>query len=319
MAVRTLKIFFHDNCFDGTTCAAIFSDFYRKQFDASTRVIYQGVQHRDSDPFEGLPVDGDDNVCVDFRYDERMSWWFDHHVSAFQPPERRAHFEADRSGQKFFDPTARSCTKFQVKMLAEHFGYDVPDSFSELIEWADIIDAANFESPRVAVELDLPATQLMAWVRHNKNPALMHRYIEALGKQSLDELAREPWIREPLSPILAQHQRTIELIRKLAIMDDGVLLVDLLDQDVSEYNSFISYFLFPEAQYTVGMVRTDGLVRISVGYNPWSNVDRTHNIAAICERFGGGGHPFVGGVSVPATPLQRGRDIAAAIFTELKS
>lgn len=319
VSARTLKIFFHDNCFDGTSCAAIFSDFYRKHIDRRAQVVYQGVQHRDSDPFDGLAVDGDDNACLDFRYDERMTWWFDHHVSAFQPPDRRAHFDNDQSGQKFFDPTAQSCTKFQIKILQQQFGYEVPESFAEFIKWADIIDGADFANPEAAVTLDQPATQLMTWVRHNKDPELTHRYIRELGTKSLLELSRERWIREPLQPILEQHKRTMELIRQYAVVDQGVLLCDLIDVGVTEYNSFISYYLFPEAQYTVGVVRADGQVRISVGYNRWSNAGRTHNIAAICERFGGGGHPFVGGVSVSATPLERGRQIAAAICNELQT
>lgn len=319
MTVRTLKIFFHDNCFDGTASAAVFADFYRKHIDGSARILYQGVQHRDSDPFAGLAIDGDDNACVDFRYDERMSWWFDHHVSAFQPPERRQHFEADLSGQKFFDPTAQSCTKFQANMLADSFGYQVPDSFTELIEWADIIDGASFASPEIAVALDRPATLLMTWIRHNKIPHMTHRYIDELSRRSLAELAEQPWVRGPLEQLREQHVRNIELIRKRAVLDDRVLFVDLIDEGITDYNSFISYYLFPEARYTVGLVRADGQIRISVGYNPWSREVRTHNIAEICERFGGGGHPFVGGVSLSATPLERGRQIAVAIRTALKA
>lgn len=315
--MRTLKIFFHDQCFDGTASAAIFADFYRQHIDARAGVAFQGVQHAEGDPFAGLAVDGDDNACVDFRYDERMSWWFDHHVSAFQPTTRRAHFEADSSGKKFFDPTAESCTKFLAKVLHERFGYELPPIFNELVEWADIIDSAGFATPQVAVKLDQPATQLMTWIRHNRDSELTHRYIQALRHKSLAELACEPWVKEPLQPILQQHQRTIDLIRKRAICDGGVVFVDLADDGITAYSSFISYFLFPEAQYTVGLICADGVVRISVGYNPWSQGDRTHNIAAICERFGGGGHPFVGGVSLPAANLDKGRHIAGVIRAEL--
>ncbi|MEM9488404.1 MAG: hypothetical protein AAGC55_04630, partial [Myxococcota bacterium] len=280
--MRTLKIFFHDNCFDGTASASVFSDFYRKHIDLSCRVVYQGVQHKSSDPFEGLAVDGDDNACVDFRYDERMSWWFDHHVSAFQPPSRRKHFDADDSGKKFYDPTARSNTMFQVRMLSEHFQYELPDTFNELIEWADIIDSARFASPESAVALDLPATRLMTWVRHNKDAELTHRYIDAVSRMSLAEVAEQPWITKPLEPLIEQHKRTMELIRKRAMQDGNVVFVDLIDEGINEYNSFISYFLFPDAKYTVGVVRSDDLIRISVGFNPWSNHNRSHNIAEIC-------------------------------------
>ena len=316
---RTLKIFFHDNCFDGTACAAIFSDFYRKHIATGANIYYQGVQHQNGDPFEGLTLDGDDNACLDFRYDERIAWWFDHHVSAFQPPERRAHFERDQSGKKFFDPTELSCTRYMANTLNQRYGYQVPEHFSELIEWAHIIDSAQFSSPQIPVQLDLPATRLMTWVRYNKDPVLMHRYIRELRHRTLEELVEENWIKQPLAHLMEQHRRNIELIRQRAIIDGSVVFVDLTGDGVPGYNSFISYFLFPSLTYTVGVICADGHVRISVGYNPWSNAARTHNIAAICERFGGGGHPTVGGVALPAARLERGREIAGVIRDELRT
>lgn len=314
---RTAKIFFHDNCFDGTASAALFTDFYRKHIDGNVEVVYQGVQHQNGDPFAGLAVDGDDNVCLDFRYDERMSWWFDHHVSAFQPPERRAHFEARSSAQHFFDPTALSCTRFMVDTLGQRFGYQVPEHFSDLIEWAHIIDSAQFSHPQIPVKLDLPATRLMTWVRYNKDAGLMHRYIRELLTRPLEDVVTERWIQDPLGELIKQHERNIDLVRERAVVDGQVVFVDLTGDGVPGYNSFISYFLFPNTAYTVGVVCADGHVRISVGYNPWSKVERAHNIAAICERFGGGGHPTVGGVALPAASLQRGRAIAGEIRNEL--
>jgi nanoRNase/pAp phosphatase (c-di-AMP/oligoRNAs hydrolase) len=56
-----------------------------------------------------------------------------------------------------------------------------------------------------------------------------------------------------------------------------------------------------------------------VGSNPWSQVPRTHNIAAICERYGGGGHPVVGAISVNEGGVERARQIAAEVLAELRS
>ena len=41
-------------------------------------------------------------------------------------------------------------------------------------------------------------------------------------------------------------------------------------------------------------------------------------LAAICERFGGGGHPVVGAVSLPAGQIDRAREIARLISAELR-
>ncbi|HUS66950.1 MAG TPA: hypothetical protein VMZ28_20570 [Kofleriaceae bacterium] len=317
-----LKIFFHDSCFDGATSAALFGEFYRATRGAGAEVALQGVQHRRGDPFEGLALDGDENACVDFRYcaDPRMTWWFDHHISAFQPPELRAHFEADHSGQKFFDPTAPSCSLFLSRVLEERFDFRLPaDSpWPELIRWADLIDAARFPSPRVAVELAEPALRIMTWLEHNRDAGETHRLIGELGRRSLAEIAAEPWIAGPLGPLLEEHQRNIALIGARAVRDGDVVFFDLADDAVVAHNKFIAYMHHPDAVYTVGVTRGPDRCKISVGSNPWAPQTRTHNIAEICERFGGGGHPVVGAVSLPAAELVRAREIAAEVVAELR-
>ncbi len=44
--------------------------------------------------------DGDENAIVDFKYSAspRVTWWFDHHQSAFLTPADAAHFRNDHSG-----------------------------------------------------------------------------------------------------------------------------------------------------------------------------------------------------------------------------
>lgn len=318
---RTLKIFFHDNCFDGAASAALFADFYRTRHGSDAEVRLQGVQHKPGDPFAGLAMDADDNACVDFRYSPapQLTWWFDHHVSAFQPPELRAHFEADGSGQKFFDPQSKSCTKFEASVLQSRFGWTPPDAFAELIHWADIIDGAQFPSAAMAVELKEPALQLMTWIENNPDPAMTHRFIGQLGRRPLADIAAEPWVTGPLEPLLAAHRRNLELIRARGTCEGGVVFFDLIDAPVTAYNKFIPYFLFPDGRYTVGLTRTESRVKISVGSNPWARPDRPHNIAAICERYGGGGHPVVGAVSLPPGDPDRARTIAAEIRAELAS
>jgi len=67
-----------------------------------------------------------ENAMVDFRYSvcDRLTWWFDHHVSSFPNPGEEAHFRADKSGKKFHDPEAKSCTRFLCRIVQEKFGFD---------------------------------------------------------------------------------------------------------------------------------------------------------------------------------------------------
>ncbi|MEO5767449.1 MAG: hypothetical protein ABIS92_03780 [Polyangia bacterium] len=316
-----LRVLYHGNCFDGCSSAAIFSRFYREKIARdSVEVLFRPLEHKgEAQPFAPDFFDGDENVCVDFRYsqDPRLSWWFDHHASAFQLPGDEAHFRADATGRKFYDPTAKSCAKFVARILTGQFGWD-STPLTELIEWAEIIDGALFPTVKMAVELQEPALRLMTWIENNRDPALADRFIADLGSKPLDEIVAQPYVAGPLAFLLEQHKKNIETVRAVARLDQGVVVSDLAESGGTAFNKFIAYYLFPEARYAVA-ITLGSRAKISVGCNPWSTVPRTHEINKICERYGGGGHPVVGAVSVPKNELARAREIAAEIIAELQS
>src|SRR5258707_15655130 len=110
-----LKVLFHDNCFDGAASAAVFSRFYLERINPSAELAYEGLAHQaGGKAIDESQLNGDENAIVDFRYSQspRLTWWFDHHKSAFQVSGDEAHFRADRSGRKFHDANRKSCTKF---------------------------------------------------------------------------------------------------------------------------------------------------------------------------------------------------------------
>jgi hypothetical protein len=111
----------------------------------------------------------------------------------------------------------------------------------------------------------------------------------------------------------------VDLVRGRARLEDGVVFFDVADQDVGALNKFISYDLFPEARYAVSVSKHPSRAKISVGSNPWARERRTHDLARICERYGGGGHPVVGAVSFPAEELERARTVAREIVAALQS
>jgi hypothetical protein len=318
-----LRILYHGNCFDGCSSAGLFMRFFRErvQGGATARIDFAALAHGagGASPLS-TRLDGDENAILDFRYtqDPRLTWWFDHHVSAFQVPGDEAHFRADTSGRKFYDPNARSCARFLANTVEERFGFDTAP-LRELIDWAEIIDGAQFPSARMPVELKEPALKLMTWVEANRDAALADRFIHDLVSRPLAEIADSPYIKEPLAPLLERHAGNVDLVRRHAAVDGDVVVLDLLDEGTSSLNKFIAYYLFPEARYSVTLLAARDQLRLSVGSNPWSPVARTHNIAAICERYGGGGHPVVGAIALPPSQIGAARAIMREIVTTLKA
>jgi hypothetical protein len=315
-----LRVLYHGNCFDGCSSAGVFTRFYRERVaKGPVDVAYRPLEHKgDAQPFPSDVLDGDENACVDFRYsqDPRLTWWFDHHASAFQLPGDEAHFRADATGRKFYDPTAKSCTKFLADTVTAKFGFN-QKPLEELIRWAEIIDGALFPDATMAVELKEPALRLMTFIENNREPALADRFIGDLISRPLAEIAEEQYVAMALGPLLEQHQNNIEVIRAAARLEGGVVFFDVGDQNIGAFNKFIAYYLFPHARYAVGLT-LGSRAKISVGSNPWSKTPRTHAINQICERYGGGGHPVVGAVSIPRNEIDRARKIAAEIVAELQ-
>jgi hypothetical protein len=317
-----LRVLYHGNCFDGSASAGLFARYFRERLaPGNALVAYTPMQHKgDAQPIAANLLDGDVNACVDFRYsqDPRLDWWFDHHVSAFQLPGDEAHFRADQSGQKFYDPHAKSCTKFLASTLAARFGFDIA-RFAELLAWAEIIDGALFPSAAMAVELREPALRLMTWVENNRDKALAERFIEELVSRPLAEIAADAYVAEALQPLLARHEQNIAAMRRLSRLDQGVVTSDLIPEGIATINKFIVYYLHPEARYSVTLLATPERYKISVGSNPWPKSPRTHDIAKLCEKYGGGGHPAVGAISLPKTDLAAVRKVAGEVVAFLRN
>jgi hypothetical protein len=315
-----IKIFFHNNCFDGLASAAVFSNFYHNAICKECSFHYEGLAHHAGELFLDVEFDGDENAIVDFKYssDPRLTWWFDHHQSAFLSREDEAHFKADHGGKKFHGPSYRSCTKFIAEMLQRHFSFD-SGRLAELIWWADIIDGAQFENAQTAVELRESAMKIMMVIESVRDNGKIWSLIGEFQQKTFDEIMELEWVQEVFLPLYDRHRQSIDIIRKNADYEDGTIFFDVSGYDLEGYNKFIPYYLFPEATYCVGVSLSSYRTKISVGSNPWSPRPRTQNLAALCELHGGGGHPVVGAISFAPDELQKAQLIAKDIVQKLRS
>ncbi len=314
-----LRILYHGNCFDGVSSAAIFTKFYKAKINPQAEIAYTPTMHRAGNAFDQDQFDGDENAIVDFKYsaDERLTWWFDHHQSAFLSKEDEKHFLNDDSGKKFLDTTSKSCAEFIARIADEKFGWK-DESLNELIEWAHIIDGALYENPAQCVELKSSALKLMQVIEGEKDPKFIERIIKSLTEKSLDEVLESEEIQTKLKPILEQHWNTVELIKERANYSRGVVNFDLSDKKIDGYNKFIPYYFYPQTTYNVALTQSKHRTKISVGSNPWSPRPRRHNIAEICEKYGGGGHAVVGAVSLAPDELELGKKYMREIIETLQ-
>ena len=315
-----VRVFYHDKCFDGASSAALFSRFYRERVRSDVEFVFSGLLHRAGSLFNEKDFDGDENAIVDFKYSSspKITWWFDHHESAFLSPADAAHFEQDQSNRKFYDPDFKSCTGFIATVTEERFGFQAA-SVAELVKWTDIIDGALYPDARTAVEMKAPAMKLTMAIESTQNSDFVVRMIPLLATRPLAEIVEEPFVAAVLPPLLERHQKSIAILRERTESKDGTLFFDLTDYELEGYNKFVPYYLHPESIYSVGLSKSSFRVKVSVGSNPWAPSEPVVNLAKICERYGGGGHARVGAISFDVSQSDAARVAAREIVEELRT
>jgi len=315
-----VRVFYHDKCFDGACSAALFSRFYRERIRDDVEFQYSGLVHRAGALFDESQFDGDENAIVDFKYSTspKITWWFDHHLSAFLTEDDAAHYERNQSTKKFFDPDFKSCTKFIAHIAESRFGFD-PAPVAEVIEWADIIDGALYPDARTAVEMKQPAMKLTMVIESNQDPGFIPRLISLLASQPLGEIVAVPFVAERIPPLLRRHEDAIQVLREKSDCREGTVFFDVTDHDLDAYNKFIPYYLHPACVYSVGLSKSSFRTKVSVGSNPWARVERMVNLAKVCERYGGGGHARVGAISFGRDKYDLARKAAQEIVEELRA
>ena len=322
-----VRVFYHDKCFDGACSASLFTRFHRECVASDASYEYHGLVHRAGALFDESEFTGDENAIVDFKYcaSSRITWWFDHHLSAFLTPADQQNFEACKrdpqcSKRKFFDPNYTSCTSFLAHVASTQFGFDTAP-VAELIRWADIVDGALYESPESAVEMAAPAMKLTLIIESTQDPAFIPRLIPLLTAMPLAEVLSQPFVADLLPALLERHKEAVELIRSRAEERDGTIFFDISDRPLEGFNKFIPYYLYPDAVYSIGLSKSSFRTKVAVGSNPWTKADpaKMVNLAQVCERYGGGGHARVGAISFSPDHADKARAAAAEIVAELRA
>lgn len=326
MAMPRVVVATHGHCFDGLCSAVMFTRLMRhlhpgEELTFKYRAMGYGPGQNGVDP---ATLDGDENAILDFRFSasSKLTWYFDHHVSAFPSQEDKltydAHAREDVPGGRrmFHDGGYGSCTKLIADIGRQRFGMDASTT-EELVRWADMIDSAAFPSADMAVARTEPVLHLMTVTEHKGNDAYLEAMVPRLLEQPIEDVARAADVSEAYAPLAAQQQAFVDLVKQHAEVVGPVVLVDLSDVVIDVAAKFVTYALWPESAYSVLLSRSSSKCKISIGYNPWAPIARKHNIAAICERHGGGGHPVVGAISLPADDVARAKKLTREITEEL--
>src|SRR5512133_107253 len=303
----------HGHCFDGLASAPLFSFLARAVESKEATFEYRACAYG-PDQHVRTPqlFNGDRNALLDFQFSpsSNLTWYFDHHTTAFPGPSARERFDANvDSGRYHFDPTAGSCAMVLRRVMKEQFGLEL-GQHETLVALANRIDTAHFESPSAAVDRTTPMSRLVALVERYGDDAFLARWVPRLLRDSVEVVANHPDISTEFAPIDREQSAFVEHVKTCAKTRGKVVYADLTDRVHATFTKFVTYALYPSSTYSVVLGRIPGATRLSVGYNPWSGQARRYNLGELCQAHGGGGHPVVGGIAFPDDAIDRARNVA---------
>ena len=173
----------HGHCFDGLSSAVVFSRLMkelgatRPTFEYRTCGYGTGQTRAEDKLFTG-----DENAILDYRFcpTEKLSWYFDHHRTAFADAADRAFFDARLQSHPYhYDASYSSCTKLVRDVAEQRYGVAMPE-LEPLTQWADKIDSAAFESAEAALDSSQPVMRLASVVEHHGDSEFLSRLVPRL-------------------------------------------------------------------------------------------------------------------------------------------
>jgi hypothetical protein len=311
----------HGHCFDGLASAALFANLVRQSEPKGLAFDFYACSYGPHQlPLsEGL-FDGDQNALLDFQFSkiDTLTWYFDHHPTAFPTSRHRDSFESKvPTGRYFYDPTCGSCARLISRVTVDQYRGTL-GILEPLSVLADQIDSAKFDSAHAAIDRSTPASRLVAIAERHGNTKFLKTWVPRLLERPVEEVALHPEVDLEYSMIHGEQVSFVEHLRHRAIERGSVVYADLTDREHSSFTKFATYALFPKSTYSVVLGRIPGATRLAVGYNPWSGFNRRHNLGALCQSHGGGGHAVVGGVAFAADAVERAREVALSLVRALE-
>jgi hypothetical protein len=310
------SLYFHSPCFDGIVSAVVVSDFLESS---------QGWS------FERFsPVDYDYRLdwltaelhrpcaVVDFLYHPQATFWADHHSTTFVTPEAKKDFEQRTDCRwLYFNDRLGSCALLLWDRLADSFGYRNP-KYAEMVLWADKIDSARYTSVEEAILGQAPALRIRASMSLKKDATYFERLVKALRAATLDEVALQPDVNRDAEEVQARVRAGLQRFGPVARLDDNGIVVFDVDSEDALISRYAPYYFFPQARYSVGIVRSEGRAKITAMRNPWREFPSLP-LGKIFEKFGGGGHQRVGSLLLDGDRISTARAVLDQIVTEIHS
>jgi hypothetical protein len=256
-------------------------------------------------------------AVVDFLFHPGAQFWADHHATTFLSDSARRQSRQRRGFWRFYDRKAGSCAMLLWKHLTHPIGKD-KTRLGEMAKWAEKTDSARYDSVEEAILGDAPALRINFSLMRRADAAYCKFLVLALRKGSLADVAALPEVAERYDEAHRMTEAGLAFMKKsIRLTDGGVALFDVVASPDAIVSRYSPYYFYPEARYSIGVVRQPAGARITAMRNPWIEFPSVP-LGEIFERYGGGGHQRVGALILDRERAPQAQQIVTELISEIR-
>jgi hypothetical protein len=311
---KSATLYFHYPCFDGIVSAAMAWEFLEQRkgwtvdelcpvnYTVRSGWLASELKH---------PV-----AIVDFLYHPNADFWADHHATSMLSKEAEADYQRRRTEfPLYFDEQAGSC----ASLLFRHLGNALTGKphFPEMVEWAEKIDSARYESVEEAILGDAPALRINCSILLEPGAEYARFLCKELRNRPLDYVAALDEVKMRQDEVVRRTRAGLKQVEKRITMEPGAVATFEAEQTQDEIiNRYSAYYFAPDARYSIGIIHSEEGTAITAMRNPWREFPSVE-LGKIFARFGGGGHQRVGAILIPKNESQRVPDVIKSLLSQL--
>ncbi len=293
---NTVHLYFHSPCFDGTVSAAIASD-YLELVRKYSEVLLHDVNYHLKDRWLATRLERPCAI-VDFLYHTSADLWADHHPTAFLDNEIKRHYENRSGTDMFYDSEASSCAGLLWRQWSTEISTRLTHShYDELVQWADRIDSARYESVEETILLKAPALQINLALAVSQNREFSQHLVRLFREYTLEDVAAKPEVRMEFEKGSSLHQRGLQRLKESIQKNESEIAIFDVNGNGVIVNRYAPFYFYPQARYSAGIIRSGGEAKLTAMRNPWFEF-QCAPLGQLCASLGGGGHQRVGSILV---------------------
>ncbi len=283
--------------FDGLVCAVLL-----KEIDLIDDILF--VHPKDMQ--DGKIDVSDNDISTNLPYVQGIHLCFDHHYSeTIRNVSHKNHI---------INPNAPSA----ARVVYDYYGGEkvFKNVSKDMMDAVDKADMAKFSREEILnpigwTLLNFIMDSRTGLGRHHEfrisNYQLMMKLIDLCGKKSIDDVLKDPDVRERIELYMEHYVPSIEQLKRCSSVHDNLVLIDFLkEENIYAGNRFMIYALYPEVNVSMHVMwgRDKEIVVFAVGKSIINDTCKT-NIGKLMLEYGGGGHIAAGTCQIPLADAKR--------------